>query len=203
MYVCRRQLRQRVETREEEIRHRYIGTWDVQRARDTTRRKQDPWYLHSARFYQRHVTDKHAIRDNQLEAQVGSIADSGKISKRERYGTDSNRNNIFLQLLLKMPKLEPKQQLTQKQQRELERKRREKREKAKVQKSKQRSRLTEDAKGLQREKDRVRKSRSRERRSGALEGKAQLPPNFILNYTRGVPLPGKVSLWEYASNGCF
>ena len=140
------------------------------------------------------VTDKHTIHDNQLEAQVGSIADSGNISKRERYGTDSNRNNIFLQLLLKMPKLEPKQQLTQKQQRELERKRREKREKAKVQKSKQRSRLTEDAKGLQREKDRVRKSRSRERRSGALEGKAQLPPNFILNYTRGVPLPGKVSL---------
>ena len=118
----------------------------------------------------------------------------GKISKRKLHGTDSNRNNIFLQLLLKMPKLEPKQQLTQKQQRELERKRREKREKAKVQKSKQRSRLTEDAKELQREKDRVRKSRSRERRSGALEGKAQLPPNFILNYTRGVPLPGKVSL---------
>ena len=117
-----------------------------------------------------------------------------KISKRKLHGIDSNRNNIFLQLLLKMPKLEPKQQLTQKQQRELERKRREKREKAKVQKSKQRSRLTEDAKELQRDKDRVRMSRSRERRSGALEGKAQLPPNFILNYTRGVPLPGKVSL---------
>ena len=73
-----------------------------------------------------------------------------------------------------MPKLKPKQQLTQKQQRELERKRREKREKAKVQKSKQRSRLTEDAKELQREKDRVRKSRSRERKSGAPEGNAQL-----------------------------
>ena len=117
----------------------------------------------------------------------------GKISKRERHGTDSNRNNIFLQLLLRMPKLEPKQ-LTQNQQRELDRKRRAKREKAKVQKSKQRSRLTEDAKELQREKDRVRKSRSRERRSGAPEGKAQLPPNSILNYIRGVPLPGKVSL---------
>ena len=47
---------------------------------------------------------------------------------------------------------------------------------------------------LQRDKDRVRMSRSRERRSGALEGKAQLPPNFILNYIQGVPLPGKVSL---------
>ena len=140
------------------------------------------------------VTDKeHAIRDNQLEAQVGSIADSGNISKRERYGTDSNRNNIFLQLLLKMPKLEPKQ-LTRNQQRELDRRRKAKREKANAKKSKQRSRLTEDAKELQRDKDRVRMSRSRERRSGALEGKAQLPPNSILNYIRGVPLPGKVSL---------
>ena len=27
-----------------------------------------------------------------------------------------------------------------------------------------------------------------------VEGKAQLPPNSILNYIRGVPLPGKVSL---------
>ena len=186
----------------------------------------------------------------------------GKISKRERHGTDSNRNNIFLQLLLRMPKLEPKQ-LTRNQQRELDRKRRAKREKAKVQKSKQRSRLTEDAKELQRDKDRVRKSRSRERKSGTPEGKAQLleqyrahkephyatiraskketegarcaltscvpvvqteivqtemlppgmtaekkypvagypklsqvglPPPMILNYIRGVPLPGKVSL---------
>ena len=47
---------------------------------------------------------------------------------------------------------------------------------------------------LQRDKDRVRMSRSREQRSGALEGKAQLPPNSILNYIRGVPLSGKVSL---------
>ena len=95
----------------------------------------------------------------------------GKISKRERYGTDSNRNNIFLQLLLKMPKLEPKQ-LTRNQQRELDRKRRAKREKAKVQKSKQRSRLTEDAKELQRDKDRVRKNISRERRSSAPGGES-------------------------------
>ena len=92
----------------------------------------------------------------------------GKISKH------SNRNNIFLQLLLlRMPKLEPKQ-LTRNQQRELDRKRREKREKANLKKSKQRSRLTEDMKELERDKDRVRRSRSRERKSGAPEGKAQL-----------------------------
>ena len=117
----------------------------------------------------------------------------GKISKRECHGTDSNRNNIFLQLLLKMQRLKPKQ-LTRNQQRELDRKRREKREKANLKKSKQRSRLTEDAKELQRDKDRVRMSRSRERRSGAPEGKAQLRPPLILNYIRGVPLPEKVSL---------
>ena len=186
----------------------------------------------------------------------------GKISKRELHGTDSNRNNIFLQLLLKMPKLKPKQ-LTQNQQRELDRKRKTKREKANVKKSKQRLRLTEDMKELERDKDRVRRSRSRERKSGTPEGKAQLleqyrahkephyakiraskkeaeearcalmscvpvvqteilqtemlppemtvekkdpvagypklsqvglPPPLILNYIRGVPLPGKVSL---------
>ena len=54
----------------------------------------------------------------------------GKISKRERYRSDSiNRNSIFLQLLLKMPKLKPKE-LTQNQQRELDRKQKAKREKA-------------------------------------------------------------------------
>ena len=95
------------------------------------------------------------------------------MSKRERHGTDSNQNNIFLQLLLKMPKLKPKQ-LTQKQQRELDRKQKAKREKANVKKSKQRLRLTEDVKELQRDKDRVRKSRSREQKSGTPEGKAQL-----------------------------
>ena len=96
-----------------------------------------------------------------------------KISKRELHGTDSNRNNIFLQLLLKMPKLEPKQ-LTRNQQRELDRRRKVKREKANAKKSKQRSRLTEDVKELQRDKDRVRMSRSQEQRSGAPKGKAQL-----------------------------
>ena len=72
-----------------------------------------------------------------------------------------------------MPKLKPKQ-LTQNQQRELDRKRKVKREKANVKKSKQRLRLTEDVKELQRDKDRVRMNKSQERRSGAPEGKAQL-----------------------------
>ena len=62
--------------------------------------------------------------------------------------TDGNRNNIFLQLLLKMQRLKPKQ-LTQKQQRELDRKQKAKREKANLKKSKQRLRLTEDAKELE------------------------------------------------------
>ena len=68
----------------------------------------------------------------------------------------------------------PKSKPTQQQQRELDRKRKAKREKANVKKSKQRLRLTEDVKGLQREKDRVRKNRSREQRSSTQEGKAQL-----------------------------
>ena len=106
-----------------------------------------------------------------------------EISKRERHGTDSNRkdsnlNNIFLQLLLKMQRLKPKQ-LTQNQQRELDRKRKVKREKADVQKSKQRLRLTEDVKELQRDKDRVRMNKSQERRSGAPEGKA---PQLLEQY---------------------
>ena len=73
-----------------------------------------------------------------------------------------------------MPKLKPTKQLTRNQQRELDRKRKAKREKANVKKSKQRLHLTEDVKELQREKDRVRMNRSQEQRSGAPEGKAQL-----------------------------
>ena len=132
-----------------------------------------------------------------------------------------------------MQRLKPKQ-LTQKQQRELDRKQKAKREKANLKKSKQRSRLTEDMKELERDKDRVRRSRSRERKKEA-EGarctlmscvpavqtetlqtemlppgmtaekkdpvagypklsQVGLPPPLILNYIRGVPLPGKVSL---------
>ena len=164
----------------------------------------------------------------------------GNISKRERNGTDSNWNNIFLQLLLKMPKLEPKQ-LTRNQQRELDRKQKAKREKANRKKSKQRSRLTEDMKELERDKDRRRRSRSRERKCASKKeveverarcalmsscvpvvqtetlqtemlppgmtaekkdpvagypklSQVGLPPPLILNYIRGVPLPGKVSL---------
>ena len=45
MYVHRRQREtvDRDEREQEEIRHKYIGTWDVQQARDTrSRRKRDP-----------------------------------------------------------------------------------------------------------------------------------------------------------------
>ena len=139
-----------------------------------------------------------------------------------------------------MQRLKPKQ-LTQKQQRELDRKQKAKREKANLKKSKQRSRLTEDMKELERDKDRRRRSRSRERKcaskkeveverarcalmSGCVPvvqtetlqtemlppgmtaekkypvagypklSQVGLPPPLILNYIRGVPLPGKVSL---------
>ena len=120
------------------------------------------------------ITGRRATRDNQRGTgnRYCGLVKSVIVNATEQ--TDGNRNNIFLQLLLKMPKPKP-EQLTRNQQRELDRKRKAKREKANVKKSKQRLRLTEDVKGLQREKNRVRmNSRSRERRSGTPEEKAQL-----------------------------